>query len=223
MGESQPVFQLYSVVASGLEHTPDLFEALNDDDAVRVMGRIVGWLGWLAGRILQAAVSRQREFLADADAIQFTRTRDGLGNVLRKIWSDQNELADRRTRARQITALLKDEEGRWGLVREEIEEIQKTYGGKDDRRRTLIEAEDEVEFTADDFIVEEDNVVIVSRDGWVKRQKDVKDLAATRLREGDSVLAAFAGSTRATCVFFSNFGAAYTCRFIEIRIWWRIN
>jgi len=30
------------------------------------------------------------------------------------------------------------------------------------------------------------------------------------------VLAAFAGSTRSTCVFFSNFGAAYTCRFIDV-------
>lgn len=55
----------------------------------------VGWLGWLAGRVLQAAVSRQREHLADASAIQFTRTRDGLGNVLRKIWHDQQALAGR--------------------------------------------------------------------------------------------------------------------------------
>src|SRR5207244_10864609 len=74
----------------------------------------------------------------------------------------------------------------------------------------------ETEYTPDDFIVEEDNVVIVSRDGWVKRQKDVKDLTTTRLREGDSVLAAFAGSTRAACVFFSNFGGAYTCRIIDV-------
>ena len=59
-------------------------------------------------------------------------------------------------------------------------------------------------------------MVIVSRDGWVKRQKEVKDLSTTRLREGDSVLAAFAGSTRATCVFFSNFGVAYTSRFIDV-------
>src|SRR5205085_11514537 len=72
------------------------------------------------------------------------------------------------------------------------------------------------EYTADDFIVEEDNVVIVSRDGWVKRQKDVKDLLTTSLREGDAVLGAFAGSTRATCVFFSNFGVAYTCRISDV-------
>lgn len=45
-----------------------------------------GWLGWLAGHVLQAAVSRQREFLADARAVQWTRSRDGLGGVLRKVW-----------------------------------------------------------------------------------------------------------------------------------------
>jgi len=128
----------------------------------------------------------------------------------------QNELADKRKRARQINSLLKDEEGRWKVVRDEIEEIQRKYGGKEDKRRTLIEGEEEVSFTADDFIVEEDNVVIVSRDGWVKRQKEVRDLSTTRLREGDSVLAVLQGSTRAAAVFFSNFGAAYTARIIDV-------
>ena len=128
----------------------------------------------------------------------------------------QNELADKRKRARQIGTLLKDEEARWKVVRDEIEEIQDRYGGKGDKRRTLIESAEEVAFTADDFIVEEDNVVIVSRDGWVKRQKEVRDLSTTRLREGDSVLAVLPGSTRASVVFFTNFGAAYTARIIDV-------
>lgn len=50
-----------------------------------------GWLGWVAGHALQAAVSRQREYLADARAVQWTRNRDGLGGVLRKIMSQQRE------------------------------------------------------------------------------------------------------------------------------------
>jgi DNA gyrase subunit A len=127
----------------------------------------------------------------------------------------QNELAEKRKRARQISGLLKDEDGRWKVVRDEIDEIQATYA-KGDKRRTLIESEEEVAFTEDDFIVEEDNVVIVSRDGWVKRQKEVRDLSTTRLREGDSVLAVLPGSTRASVVFFSNFGAAYTARIIDV-------
>src|SRR5262249_939486 len=126
----------------------------------------------------------------------------------------RNELEEKRKRARQINALLKDEDSRWKLVRSELEEIQEQYG---DKRRTVIASDTgEPEYSADDFIIEEDNVVIVSRDGWVKRQKEVKDLTTTRLREGDSALAAFAGSTRATCVFFSNFGVGYTSRIIDV-------
>ena len=44
-----------------------------------------GSVGWLAGRALKAAVSRQREYLADARAVQFTRSKEGLGGVLRKV------------------------------------------------------------------------------------------------------------------------------------------
>ena len=130
----------------------------------------------------------------------------------------REEIEEKRKRARQINALLKDQEGRWKLVRGELSEIHAKYGApRIDQRRTLIASSaDEPEYSADDFIVEEDNVVIVSRDGWIKRQKEVKDLATTRLREGDAVLAAFAGSTRATSVFFSNFGVAYSCRIIDV-------
>jgi DNA gyrase subunit A len=126
----------------------------------------------------------------------------------------RKELEEKRRRARQITTLLKDEEGRWGIVRVEIEDIQKKYG---DARRTAISSDaGETEYTAEDFIVEEDNVVIVSRDGWVKRQKEVKDVSTTRVREGDAVMAVLPGSTRATVVFFSNFGVAYSARVADI-------
>jgi DNA gyrase subunit A len=126
----------------------------------------------------------------------------------------RKELEEKRRRARQINTLLKDEQSRWDIVKVEIEEIQKKYG--DPRRSTIVSDEGEAEYTAEDFIVEEDNVVIVSRDGWVKRQKEVKDLSTTRLREGDLVLAALPGSTRSSVVFFSNFGVAYTARIADI-------
>ena len=129
-----------------------------------------------------------------------------------------NELADKRKRARQIGALLGDDDSRWAIVREELETIQKTYGNaKADPRRSLIEATlTDVEYSADHFIVDEDNVVILTRDGWVKRQREVKDLSTTRLREGDQVIAVLAGSTRATAVFFTNFGIAYSCRIVDV-------
>lgn len=48
-----------------------------------------GFVGWLSGRLLKAAVSRQREFLADARAVQWTRSQDALGGVLRKVMTQR--------------------------------------------------------------------------------------------------------------------------------------
>ena len=45
----------------------------------------VGWAGAFFGRLIQAAVSRQRELLADAAAVQFTRNPAGLAGALKKI------------------------------------------------------------------------------------------------------------------------------------------
>jgi DNA gyrase subunit A len=126
----------------------------------------------------------------------------------------RKELEEKRRRMRQINTLLKDEQSRWDIVRVEIEEIQKKYG---DARRTKISSDEgEAEYSAEDFIIDEDNVVLVSRDGWIKRQKEVKDIASTRVREGDAVMAALAGSTRSAVAFFSNFGVAYTSRIADV-------
>lgn len=60
---------------------------------------LAGSVGWLAGRVLKAAVARQREHLADARAVQWTRSRDGLGATLRKVMTQQAQL--RRTASHQ--------------------------------------------------------------------------------------------------------------------------
>ncbi|MEE4360199.1 MAG: M48 family metallopeptidase [Pseudomonadales bacterium] len=46
---------------------------------------IVGYVGTFFGNLIKAAVSRQREFLADASAVQFTRDPNGIAGALRKI------------------------------------------------------------------------------------------------------------------------------------------
>ena len=46
---------------------------------------LCGAVGTFFGRMIQAAVSRQREFLADASAVQYTRNPEGIGGALRKI------------------------------------------------------------------------------------------------------------------------------------------
>jgi len=46
---------------------------------------VIGAAGTLCGNLIKAAVSRQREFLADASAVQFTRNPSGIANALKKI------------------------------------------------------------------------------------------------------------------------------------------
>ncbi len=46
---------------------------------------VIGYIGYFFGRLIQASVSRQREFLADASAVQFTRNPDGITGALKKI------------------------------------------------------------------------------------------------------------------------------------------
>ncbi len=46
---------------------------------------VIGYVGLFFARLIKAAVSRQREYLADASAVQFTRNPDGIGGALKKI------------------------------------------------------------------------------------------------------------------------------------------
>ncbi|HEX9659045.1 MAG TPA: DNA gyrase subunit A, partial [Rhodothermales bacterium] len=124
------------------------------------------------------------------------------------------ELEAREKKAAEIRALLDSDRDRRKLVRDELLDLKKKYG---DERRTLITGPDSIrEFSEEDYIVKENVYVIVSRDGWVKRQKSYTDVGSIRVREGDTIGWVLAGSTRATVSFFTNFGRAYTTRIDQL-------
>jgi len=56
---------------------------------------LVGCVGLFFGRLIQASVSRQREFLADASSVQFTRNPDGIAGALDQIRSASSALSSR--------------------------------------------------------------------------------------------------------------------------------
>lgn len=90
-----------------------------------------GLLGWLAGQLLQAAVSRQRELLADACAVQFTRSREGLGGVLRKVWHQAQHHQDQLARvpARLLAAMLLQAPADWLATHPPLpERLRRLYG-----------------------------------------------------------------------------------------------
>jgi DNA gyrase subunit A len=126
-----------------------------------------------------------------------------------------DELSAKRSRAKEIEAILKDKRKLWKVIRGELIEISEKFT---DKRRTKIGGggSDDVEFQAEDFILDEEVTVILSRDGWLKRVREVKDLSTTRVREGDAVLAALRGSTKEFMAIFSNFGSAYVLRINDV-------
>ncbi|HAS6481547.1 TPA: M48 family metallopeptidase [Vibrio parahaemolyticus] len=55
---------------------------------IAIVCLVLGWLGTVFGNMIKAAISRQREFLADASAVQFTRNDQGIAGALKKIGSN---------------------------------------------------------------------------------------------------------------------------------------
>ncbi|MCG8415365.1 MAG: M48 family metallopeptidase, partial [Pseudomonadales bacterium] len=67
---------------------------------------IVGWVGWYFGGLIKAAVSRQREFLADASAVQFTRNPNGIAAALMKIHTNTTQSFITRPASREFNHAL---------------------------------------------------------------------------------------------------------------------
>ncbi|WP_237722522.1 DNA gyrase/topoisomerase IV subunit A [Singulisphaera acidiphila] len=124
------------------------------------------------------------------------------------------ELAQRQKRAAEIQALLDDEPARWQIIRTELKEIGRAYG--DDRRTKVDGPPEAIEYRAEDYIVDEDAWVIVTRDGWAKRQKSFTDVASIRVREDDRVGWVYRSRARQTLTIFTDRGMAYTLRVNDI-------
>ncbi|MCB9758911.1 MAG: DNA topoisomerase IV subunit A [Alphaproteobacteria bacterium] len=131
-----------------------------------------------------------------------------------EIMAIREELAEKRAEAARIEAILASADALWGVVREELLEIRKTYG---ERRRTLITGEvEEPEYGEEAYIVAEDAFVILTRDGWIKRQSSFSEVEKIRCRDGDEVGWLFLASTRSTLTLFTDQGSGYTMRVDDV-------
>jgi DNA gyrase subunit A len=181
-----------------------VFDAL--DEAIRIIRKSDGKA--------DAAVKLSKRFeLSDAQTDAILELK--LYKLARlEIDAIMRELKEKQERAKEIRAILADKKKLLRVVRSEIAEVAERFP---DKRRTKISgAGEETEFVAEDFIVDEEVTVILTRDGWLKRVREVKDLSATRLREGDAILAVIRGSTKEPIAVFSNQGSAYVIRIHDV-------
>ncbi len=188
-------------------HILEGFEAIFDalDRAIKIIRQSDGKA--------DAATKLMKAFSLDAeqvDAILETKLYRLAKLEINKI---RAELADKRKKAKQLRTILRSKAKLWALVKKELAEVADNFA---DSRRTRLGADDITEdFSAESFIVEEDAVVLVTRDGWVKRQRTI-NLETTRMREGDEPLALVGGSTRECLVLLTNMGSAYVCRINDV-------
>ena len=118
------------------------------------------------------------------------------------------ELKKKQARAKFIRGILASKGKLWGVIREELVALGGKFGDKRRSKLGGVGAE-EIQFDAQDFIVDEAFTVVVTYDGWLKRVREVKDLSTTRVKEGDTILTAIRGSTRDPIAFFTNLGTCY--------------
>jgi DNA gyrase subunit A len=122
----------------------------------------------------------------------------------------RKELAEKEKRVKEIDKILKSKDAIQQIVREDLEAIGEKYGDK--RRSKLIKDNVDIEFDESQYVVQEDVYAIVSVDGWIKRVRRTNDLSSTRMREGDSILAAHALTNLDTVALFTNFGTLFVVK-----------
>ncbi|MBC7328944.1 DNA gyrase subunit A [bacterium] len=130
----------------------------------------------------------------------------------------EGELKSLREEIKRLEGIIKSPKKLLEVIKEELEEIKRKYG---DGRRTRILHEEPKEITEEDIIPEEEMVVILTRDNYIKKvplssfQGGRKGLTLTT-KEEDSISHLFVASSHSTLLFVTDRGQCYSLRAFEI-------
>ncbi len=123
-----------------------------------------------------------------------------------KILEEQKEKLKEQKR---IESILASPKKIWQEVREELEEIKKKHA---DKRLTQIKPIESVEYNAEDFIKHEDVNIILSKNGWIRKLKNLSDPAGLKFKENDQLLSSLQTNTQNLLALFTSFGSVYVSR-----------
>ncbi|MBA7482534.1 DNA gyrase subunit A [subsurface metagenome] len=110
---------------------------------------------------------------------------------------------------------------RMEIIKEELDNTKKKYG--DPRRTDIIDEADDIEI--EDLIAEEDMVVTISHQGYIKRipigtyhrqRRGGKGITGMKTKEEDFVKTLFVASTHSYILFFTSFGRCYWIKVFEL-------
>ncbi|MCE5252099.1 DNA gyrase subunit A [bacterium] len=153
-----------------------------------------------------------------AQAILDMRMRTLTGLERQKIEDEYLQLIELMERLRNI---LSSRALRMEIIKEELESLKLKYG--DARRSDIIDESDDIEI--EDLIAEEDMVVTISHQGYIKRipistyhrqRRGGKGITGMGTKEEDFVKSLFVASTHSYILFFTNFGRCYWLKVFEL-------
>ncbi len=153
-----------------------------------------------------------------SDAILNMRLAKLTGLEIEKL---EAELKEVRATIKELKSILASKPKRMGILKDEMEEVAKTFG--DDRRTEIVA--DQGEFTVEDLIAEEDMVITISHSGYIKRipittykrqRRGGRGLNGADLKADDWVEHLFIASTHDYLLFFTNTGQVYWLKVHEI-------
>ncbi|HTF99692.1 MAG TPA: DNA topoisomerase IV subunit A [Nitrospirota bacterium] len=121
------------------------------------------------------------------------------------------EKADKTKQRKEIEAILGSQKKIWQLIKTELLEIKEKYG---DKRKSVLKAAEDVEFSQEDFIVHEDVTVILTKMGWIRRVKTVGE--NLRFKEGDDLLSLLPANTKDNIAVFSSAGKVYVIKAFDL-------
>jgi DNA gyrase subunit A len=133
----------------------------------------------------------------------------------------RTEYEEVQERIEYLQSVLASEEKLLGVITDELRELEAEYG--DERRTSIMEAEDEV--THEDLIPEEDCLVVLTEEDYIKRmpaaefdpqRRGGKGIIGADPKEGDRVSTVFMANTHDYLLCFTNQGQVYRVKTYEI-------
>jgi len=107
---------------------------------------------------------------------------------------------------KEIESILASQKKIWGVVKTELKEVGDKFG---DKRRTKIKTIETVEYNAEDFIEDENAVLVLSRNGWLRKTKNLSDPTTLKFKEKDSLLGIVRTNSRDLAAIFTSAGMVY--------------
>ena len=127
----------------------------------------------------------------------------------------EDEHKDLREKIEYLESVLADDGKVYGIIKEELLDVKSSYA---DERRTVITAEEGVDFDVEDLIAEEEMVISISNGGYLKsvpvntfrkQGRGGVGVAGMELKEGDYIEHLFITTTHHYMLFFTNRGKVY--------------